>query len=75
MTIVGQNKGVIANYDNVQEIYIGADRQSIKVDFVSGRGCEVGKYPSTEYCVKALGSLTAAIKANEEVFEFPQNVR
>jgi len=75
MTIVSQNKGIIANYDNIQEIFIGADRQSIKVDFSSGRGCEVGKYPSTEHCLLVLGTLAAAIKAGEPVYEFPQNVR
>ena len=74
MTIIGQNKGIIANYDNIQEIFIGADRTTIKIDFTSGRGCEAARYPAKEDCLLALERLSAAIEAGDKVFEFPQKI-
>lgn len=70
MYILNKNRTQIVNLDHVTAMYVGADETSIKVDFVTGKGCQVGKYASEKHAQKALEMLTLNI-GRKEAFRMP----
>ncbi len=54
MYVLSKNRMQIINLAHVTAMYLGADETSIKVDFVTGRGSQIGKYVSDTYAKKAL---------------------
>ena len=72
MYIVNKTKTQIVNLEQVTAVYIGADECSIKVDFSTGKGCQIAKYDSTMAAVTALEMLGKAI-GKAEAFFFPSD--
>lgn len=70
MYILNKSRTQIVNLDHVTAMYVGADETSIKVDFVTGKGCQIGKYASEKHAQKALEMLTLNI-GRKEAFRMP----
>ena len=49
MYVLSKNRMQIINLEQVTAMYLGADETSIKVDFVTGKGSQIGKYVSDTY--------------------------
>lgn len=62
MYVLSKNRMQIINLEQVTAMYLGADETSIKVDFVTGRGSQIGKYVSDTYAKKALELLILAVE-------------
>ena len=71
MYVLSKNRMQIINLEHVTAMYLGADVTSIKVDFVTGRGSQIGKYVSDTYAKKALELLILAIGRRGEAFSMP----
>lgn len=71
MYVLSKNRMQIINLAHVTAMYLGADETSIKVDFVTGRGSQIGKYVSDTYAKKALELLILAIGRRGEAFSMP----
>lgn len=70
--IIMSNSGMnILNLSEVENIFIGADRKSIKANMVSRSGSEVAKYDNLEQCKYALEMLFVSIKSEDKAFQFP----
>ena len=72
MIIMSLNGTNIINMDCVENIFLGADRKSIKANMTSRSGCELAKYSSYDQCKYALESLYMAVKGEDKVFQFPR---
>lgn len=68
-------KDNIINLDSVEAIRIGQDLISIKVDFKSGRGCQLIKYKNEQDCRKALATIVNNISkgASMVIIESPKS--
>ena len=71
MIIMSNSQLNILNLEQIENIFIGADRKSIKANMVSRAGCEVAKYENLEQCMYALGMLFTSIKNEDKTFQFP----
>ena len=74
MYILAKSRSNIINSAHVENIFIGSDGKSIKVNMVSRSGCETAKYETRGQAEFALGMLFSAMAGNERVFEFPEEV-
>lgn len=74
MFILSKSQSNLVNMNEVENIFIGADKKSIKANMVSRSGCELAKYQTSEQCKFALGMLYSSIQANENVFSFPKEI-
>lgn len=72
MIIMSLNGTNIINMDCVENIFLGADRKSIKANMTSRSGCELAKYSNYEQCKYALEALFIAVKGEDRVFQFPR---
>lgn len=72
MILMGKNSGTIVNLSQVENIFIGGDRCSIKANMASRSGCELAKYDNAEQCRYAMEMLYEAIKGDERAFQFPK---
>lgn len=71
MVIMSNSQSNILNLEQIENIFIGADRKSIKANMVSRSGCEVAKYENLEQCKYALEMLFVSIKSEDKTFQFP----
>ena len=71
MVIMSNSQLNILNLEQIENIFIGADRKSIKANMVSRAGCEVAKYENFEQCKYALEMLFVRIKSEDKTFQFP----
>lgn len=62
MFLISTDKKSIVNMDAVSVIYIGSNETSIKVDYKSGNGSQIGKYNSAQECKIALSILSKKMK-------------
>lgn len=67
MIIVSKDGRGIINIQNVTTLYIGRDDCSIKADYVSGGGCQIGRYNSREEAIAALGIIVDDMQRSEIV--------
>lgn len=72
MIIMSLSGMSVVNMDFVENIFLGADRLSIKANMASRSGCELAKYSTTENCKNALEAFYMAVKGDERVFQFPK---
>lgn len=54
MYIVNKDKSQIINMNQVTALFIGSDECSIKVNFVTGQGCQVARYSSRNAAAAAI---------------------
>lgn len=71
MVIMSNSQFNVLNLDQIENIFIGADRKSIKANMVSRSGCELAKYENIEQCKYALEMLFVSIKSEDKAFQFP----
>ena len=72
MFIVRKDGKSIINFDQIETLYIGGDGCSIKVDYKSGKGCQLGTYSSiTE--AKEVMELIAGSIGKTEVYHMPSD--
>ena len=74
MVIMNNSESSLVDYEQIEVIFIGSDRKSIKANMISRSGCELAKYENYEQCKYALGMLFEAIRGEERSFQFP-NIR
>lgn len=72
MIIMSLNGTNLINMEQIENIFLGADRKSIKANMVSRSGCELAKYSDYECCKYALEALYVAIKSEDKAFQFPK---
>ena len=72
MIVMSLNGTNLINMEQVENIFLGADRKSIKANMVSRSGCELAKYSNYEYCEYALEALYLAAKSEDKAFQFPK---
>lgn len=72
MYIVSKDKKAIINLEQISTMYIGSDGCSIKADYISGNGCQLGRYNSDREAKKAM-ELVANIIGKSEVYFMPDN--
>lgn len=72
MIIMSLNGSNLINMEQVENIFLGADRKSVKANMVSRSGCELAKYSDYECCKYALEALFLAIKNEDKAFQFPK---
>lgn len=68
MYIVSKDKKAIINLEQISTMYIGSDGCSIKADYISGNGCQVGRYSSDREAKKAMELVANAIGKSEVCF-------
>ena len=71
MYVLSKNRMQIINLEPVTEMYLREDEPSIKGEFVTGKGSQIGKYVSDTYAKKALELLILAIGRRGEAFSMP----
>jgi hypothetical protein len=64
----------LIDMDKVESIHVSRETKSIKINFESGRGCEIARYNTYEQCRYVLGMIMQALKAEERTFLVPQEV-
>ena len=74
MYLVTPDEVSIIDMDGVEVIYINKESKSIKLNFRSGKGCELAKYRTVEQCKYVLGLIAGAIQGQEAVFYIPAEV-
>lgn len=72
MYIISKGNTQLINLAHVTAMYIGADECSIKVDFSTGKGCQVARYNSKAEVKAAMEMLSKAI-GHTEIFCFPNS--
>lgn len=65
MFIVSKDKKAIINIGQVAAMYIGSDGCSIKADYRSGNGCQLGKYNSDQEARKVVEIIADSIGKTE----------
>ena len=71
MIIVGQNKRVVWNFDDVSRVHVTGRGTGIQVVARNGSGGEVAQYRDREQSTYVMEMLASAISAQENVFAFP----
>lgn len=69
MSLSGMN---VVNMDFVENIFLGADKLSVKANMASRAGCELARYSTMENCKYALEAFYMAVKGEDRVFQFPK---
>lgn len=62
MIIVSKDRESIINMEQVTSIHIGADGCTLKVDFVNGKGCQIGRYGSEKECQVVIAAIAKNIE-------------
>lgn len=68
MFIVSKDKKAIINLEQVASMYIGSDGCSIKADYRSGSGCQLGRYNTDKEARKAMEMVAECIGKTEVCF-------
>lgn len=68
MYIVNKDKKAIINLEQVTCVYLGADGCTIKVDYQSGNGCQLGRYNSESAAQAAIEIISNSIGKAEVCF-------
>jgi len=63
--IVSKDKKAIINLEQVATMYIGSDSCSVKADYRSGNGCQLGRYNSDQEARKAVEIVADSIGTME----------
>ena len=71
MIIVGQNKRVVWNFDDVSRVHVTGRGTGIQAVARNGSGGEVAQYRDREQSTYVMEMLSSAISAQENVFAFP----
>lgn len=65
MFIVSKDRKAIINLEQVATMYIGSDGCSVKADYRSGNGCQLGRYNSEKEARKAMSIVADNIGKTE----------
>lgn len=68
MFIVSKDRKAVINLEQVATMYIGSDGCSIKADYRSGNGCQLGRYNSDKEARKAIEIVADSIGKTEVCF-------
>jgi len=71
MIIVGQNKRVVWNFDDVSRVHVTGRGTGIQVVARNGSGGEVAQYRDREQATFVMEMMASAISAGDSVFSFP----
>lgn len=64
MFVVSKDKKCILNADNINDIHLGRDGYNIKVEYTSGKGCQIGRYENEKQAIAALEILIKRMENN-----------
>ena len=73
MYIVNKDKSQIINMDQVTALFIGSDECSIKVNFVTGQGCQVARYSSHNAAAAVIEQIGKSMNRSETFFLLDDN--
>jgi len=74
MYLMKPDETQLIDMEKVESIHVSRETKSIKINFESGRGCELARYSSYEQCRYVLGMIMQALQAEEKTFFVPQEV-
>lgn len=74
MYLMRPDEAQLIDMDKVESMHVSRETKSIKINFESGRGCEIARYNTYEQCRYVLGMIMQALRAEERIFLIPQEV-
>jgi len=74
MYLMRPDEAQLIDMDKVESMHVSRETKSIKINFESGRGCEIARYNTYEQCRYVLGMIMQALRAEERTFLVPQEV-